>query len=463
LAAIDQVIDDSQQQHQRYLDLYGVNPANGQGFRDLVDSANQLVEQITDTREDVQALRFSTEVEGRYGQATASDHQPVAATAHVAQIAAHTTDTSAQINREGLAAILANASAELNQISVVPDRDSPEGQAAILNIIAEHQAQSAQTVTSSAAAQQAAAAQAAASGGPPGGGAAAGGAAAAAMGAMLPAAEAALGAVPQLAMTMIPAAGMATAPLGALSAVHAPPDGDHHPAHPAPPQQDSPSSPSTQSANGGSPHPHQGAAGPGAQTSPLPSQAPLGPVAPTPPPPPAPPSQDHPDDQQHVQLAGFGTGQHPPEAPPPPDPPHGHDPRYWLDTKQILTLPPGQLPPAGYKQIGPGMFYPSTDPGLFATMPPPPAQLPVDMKDLLHLPPGQLPPAGYREMAPGTYFPVPHGSDIPGPWPTPTQPIDVRDVLHLPPGQLPPPGYSEYAPGWYAPNINAPFISGGPR
>lgn len=362
MAAIDQVINDSQQQHQRYLDLYGVNPASGEGLRDLADSANQLIEEITDARNDVQALRFSTEVEGRYGQATASDHQPVARTARVAQIAAHTADTSAQINREGLDAILANSNAELNQISVVPDRDSPEGQAAILNIIAEHQAQSAQTVTSSAVAQQAAGAQAAASGGAPGGG---GGAAAAAMGAMLPAVEAALGAAPQLAMMMIPAAaGMATAPLGALSAVHAPPGGDHHPA--PPPQQGSASPPSTQPGNGASPHSPQGSAGAGAQTSPHPPQAPLGPGAPTQAPTPA-HTDDHPADKQHVQLAGFGSGQHPPEAPAPPDPPHGHDPRYWLDTKQILTLPPGQLPPAGYKQIGPGMYYPSTDPGLFAT------------------------------------------------------------------------------------------------
>ena len=42
MAAIQQLIDDSQQQHQRYYRLYGAHPASGDGFRELADSTRRL-------------------------------------------------------------------------------------------------------------------------------------------------------------------------------------------------------------------------------------------------------------------------------------------------------------------------------------------------------------------------------------------------------------------------------------
>lgn len=488
MPAIQKLINDSQQQHQRYFELYGAQPANGDGFRELADSTRQLVEQIIDTRGDVQALKFSTAVEGLFDAATADDHRPVITSLHVSQAAATATDTSAQVNRDGALAVLESWQGEINKIQAIPDPDSPEGQAAILNIIADHQTRSAGTVADSAAAQRAAGAQAAASADATGGGA--GGSSTAALGAMLPALASALAAAPQALTTLLPAfaAAAAAAPAAALAAARqpaaahqtAPLASNGPPAHSSGAGRPAAGSSAAAGAGAGGvlpsnpPPPATGQTErPGAVTLVSATQQgrnPMGPAAPIMQPPliaqtPTSPAGGPTASKAKVQLAGFGTEEHPPLTPPPPDPPHGHDPRYWLDTKQILTLPPGQLPPAGYKQIGPGMYYPSTDPGLFVTPPPPPAQLPVDMNDILHLPPGELPPAGgYREVAPGTYFPVPQGADVPGSWPTPKQPIDVRDIIHLKPGELlPSPGYVEFAPGWYAPNINSPSISGGPR
>ncbi|WP_293003256.1 hypothetical protein [Mycobacterium sp.] len=164
MSAIDQLIDESQQQHQRYYDLYGSSPASGDGFRDIVGSARQLAGHIRDTRSDVQALQFSTAVETPYAAATAHDHRPITATAHTAQVCADVADTSAAINRRGARDISSNSRAEARKIDAVPDPDSPEGQAAILSIIAHHQTQSAHTVADSGAAQQAAAQRAADSG-----------------------------------------------------------------------------------------------------------------------------------------------------------------------------------------------------------------------------------------------------------------------------------------------------------
>ena len=73
-------------------------------------------EQIVDTRGDVQALKFSTAVEGPFEAATADDHRPVVTSLHVSQVAATATDTSAQVNRDGALAVLESWQGEINKI-----------------------------------------------------------------------------------------------------------------------------------------------------------------------------------------------------------------------------------------------------------------------------------------------------------------------------------------------------------
>ena len=152
-------------QHQRYLELYGADPATGESFEELSAHAQQLSHDVVDAREQVSALQFSTAVEAPYAAATASDHQPLTVAAQAAQAAAKAADTSVQVNRRGAADISGNAREEVAQIEAVPDPDSPEGQAAILAIISQHQAKASQTVAESAVAEQAAGQQAAAGGG----------------------------------------------------------------------------------------------------------------------------------------------------------------------------------------------------------------------------------------------------------------------------------------------------------
>ena len=158
-------------QHQRYLELYGASPATGEAFEDLSTHARQLSHDVVDARGQVVALQFSAAVEASYGSATAQDHQPLNAAAEATRAAARAADTSAEINRRGVADISGNAREELAQIEAVPDPDSPEGQAAILAIIGQHQAKASQTVTDSATAELAAGQQAAngGSGSAPGG------------------------------------------------------------------------------------------------------------------------------------------------------------------------------------------------------------------------------------------------------------------------------------------------------
>jgi hypothetical protein len=166
VSAIDQLVADSQMQHQRYLELYGPDPANGGALEELSTRARQLSHDVVDARGHVVALQFSTAVTAPFASATAGDHQPLTATAQAALAAAKAADTSAQVNRRGAADIAGNAREEASQIEAVPDADSPEGQAAILAIISQHQSNAAQTVTASTAAEQAAGQQAAAGGGP---------------------------------------------------------------------------------------------------------------------------------------------------------------------------------------------------------------------------------------------------------------------------------------------------------
>lgn len=167
-----------------------------------------------------------------------------------------------------------------------------------------------------------------------------------------------------------------------------------------------------------------------------------------------------------TRALGFGSGGAP-DAPPLEDPPHGRDPRYWLDLDKIKYVPPGQLAPYGYKQVGPNLYYPDPYGSYDYNPPPPPANHPLDISSMMNFPPGsgKLPPYGYKELSPGTgwYAPDPYAfaDTAPSPWPTLKEPIDVRDIIQVPEGKLAPYGYIEYLPGWFVPGpelTNTPTI-----
>jgi hypothetical protein len=143
-----------------------------------------------------------------------------------------------------------------------------------------------------------------------------------------------------------------------------------------------------------------------------------------------------------------------PLSPPPADPPHGKDPRYWIDVTKIIHVAPGQLAPAGYKQIGPGLWYPSdVDRQQYNVTPPPDAvKYPLDMSTIEQKGPGQLGPYGTTELAPGYFAPTPNTLNPQPPWSPPQRPIDIRDIIEVPKGTLAPWGYVEYLPGWWAPD-----------
>lgn len=154
----------SQEQHRRYHELFGTNPATGDGWRDLSAHLRDVSEQIGAARDTVIATHFSTTVMPNYTAATRADTQPFDRAATTTDTAAHVTDASARINIDGANAITRHATSEASAISAVPDPDSPAGLATILGIIADHQAKSAATVAQAATAETALGEQAAASG-----------------------------------------------------------------------------------------------------------------------------------------------------------------------------------------------------------------------------------------------------------------------------------------------------------
>jgi hypothetical protein len=152
-----------------------------------------------------------------------------------------------------------------------------------------------------------------------------------------------------------------------------------------------------------------------------------------------------------AQDAGFGERGSPQDSPAPgAPPPHWTDRRFWIDVTRIIAVQPGQMPPYGTKQIGPGLWYPVDDEGSLAG--PPAAKWPLDRTTFIRVAPGQPVPYGTTELAPGVFAPDPRkvdGGDVP--WGSPRAPIDVRDVIQVPPGQIAPWDYVEYLPGWWAP------------
>lgn len=61
---IEALIQQSQDQHQRYLELFGTNPVRGDGLREVADQCRAVAEQARDLRQQVIDLHFSTAVTG---------------------------------------------------------------------------------------------------------------------------------------------------------------------------------------------------------------------------------------------------------------------------------------------------------------------------------------------------------------------------------------------------------------
>jgi hypothetical protein len=154
MAAVDDLEEQSQQQHRRFYELFGADPAAGEGFTDVSNLGWQVGEQAQEARSGVINSNFSTAVIPALAGATSGDHHPFNEHARTATTAAKVSDASAQVNTRGAAAVLANSRNEAAQFAAIPDRDSPEGMITALNTISSNQAKSLGTVKQSAATEQ---------------------------------------------------------------------------------------------------------------------------------------------------------------------------------------------------------------------------------------------------------------------------------------------------------------------
>lgn len=153
-SGIEQLVMASQQQHQRYLDLFATSPINGDSLRELSNHLRTVSQSAKDTRSEVIGLDFSTAVTAPYAAATDPDHVPLDKMADTLDVAAQVADTSTQINLDGARSIEAIAKSEADQVSAIADPDSPAGVASILGIIERHQAESMTTVQNSTLSEQ---------------------------------------------------------------------------------------------------------------------------------------------------------------------------------------------------------------------------------------------------------------------------------------------------------------------
>jgi hypothetical protein len=154
MAAVDDLEAQSQQQHQNFYDLFGANPASGDGFVDVHNLGRQVGHQTQQARAEVVGSNFSTAVVPAAASATTSDHVPFEQHAATARTAGQVADASAQVNIRGAADVLANSRNEAAQFAAIPDRNSPEGVLQALNTISSNQAKSLETVQQSAAKEQ---------------------------------------------------------------------------------------------------------------------------------------------------------------------------------------------------------------------------------------------------------------------------------------------------------------------
>jgi hypothetical protein len=154
VAAVDDVEEQSQQQHQRFRDLFGANPAGGTGFTDVSNLGRQAGQQAQEARSGVIGSNFSSAVIPNMAAATTTDHEPFDSHARMAATAAQVSDASAKVNIRGAENVAANARNESAQFAAIPNRNSPEGMLQALNTINRYQTQSLDTVTQSATEEQ---------------------------------------------------------------------------------------------------------------------------------------------------------------------------------------------------------------------------------------------------------------------------------------------------------------------
>lgn len=154
----------SQDQHGRYVALFGSNPVDGGGMRALSAFAHQVGDRVHDTRTEVVALQFSSAVSAPYAATTALDRTVFTGAADALNVWGSVTDESRSINIDGASAVSANARREAAAVSAVPDPESPAGRLQVLSLINDHQSRAVDIVERAAAAAQAAGARAAAAG-----------------------------------------------------------------------------------------------------------------------------------------------------------------------------------------------------------------------------------------------------------------------------------------------------------
>ncbi|MCH9731974.1 MAG: hypothetical protein K0U84_20250 [Actinomycetia bacterium] len=64
MSAIEALVEESQQQHRRYHELFGTSPVLGDGLREVARHSRAVARNERDVRDGVIALNFSTEVTG---------------------------------------------------------------------------------------------------------------------------------------------------------------------------------------------------------------------------------------------------------------------------------------------------------------------------------------------------------------------------------------------------------------
>ena len=64
MSPIELLAMESQEQHRRYHELFGLNPVGGDGLRDIAHRARELSQREREVRQGVITLNFSTAVTG---------------------------------------------------------------------------------------------------------------------------------------------------------------------------------------------------------------------------------------------------------------------------------------------------------------------------------------------------------------------------------------------------------------
>lgn len=151
---MERVGEQSREQHHRYYGLFGSDPVNGDGFAELHTSIRELGQQASDVHAYLARAEFTSAADTGLAAALRGDRDAFGEAAAIASAAAAAADSSAQLNIRGAAAIAAHMEGEAARLSVIPDKDSPDGVMQTLATIDTHQAKSLSTVEQFAATAQ---------------------------------------------------------------------------------------------------------------------------------------------------------------------------------------------------------------------------------------------------------------------------------------------------------------------